>query len=167
MENIITEINLDTNDIRYKIALFLEHNGYEDLTTDEDRLKMELEALRVYLLEKVSLYHRSLELNDDSSLFEIMAAIDKYQIHNRMDGLSQILHYIIELISSYTHFRMIWSIENSAGLDDFYVKTECYKIDEFVTGCDVSFSKSFELLYKILVGEVKYERDARITLKNE
>lgn len=166
MEDVITEINIETDDIRYKIANFLEQNGYEELISDEDRLKMELEALRVYLLDKVFIYIKALGLNNESSLFDIMAALDKNQVENRMDGLSQILHYIIELISSYTHFRIIWSIEDHLKLDDFYVKTQGMKVDEFVTGCDVSFDGAFKLLYKILVGEIKYERNEKITLKN-
>lgn len=53
MNNVVMkEINIDTHDINYRINLLLSEKGYCDIFDEEERIKLMLECLRIYLMSK-------------------------------------------------------------------------------------------------------------------
>ena len=167
MNNVVMkEINIDTHDINYRINLLLSEKGYCDIFDEEERIKLMLECLRIYLLDKLLACQSDLGLNNDSTLYEIMEAIENNQTEDRIDSLSPIIHYMLNLINICIGRSLIWGIDEKATPEDIYFLTRDGVLDEFMTGYEMDFSKGFELIYKILVGEIKYENKKKITLKS-
>ncbi len=113
---VIKEINIDTHDINYRINLLLSEKGYCDISDEDERIKLMLECLRIYLLDKLLEYKNIFGLNDDSTLYEIMEAIENNQTENRMDSLSPIIHYMLNLINICIGRSLIWGIDEKANI---------------------------------------------------
>ena len=73
---------------------------------------------------------------------------------------------MLNLINICIGRSLIWGIDEKATPEDIYFLTRDGVLDEFMTGYEMDFSKGFELIYKILVGEIKYENKKKITLKS-
>ena len=75
-------------------------------------------------------------------------------------------YYILNFINFCIVIYLFWVIYQKATPEDIYFLTRDGVLDEFMTGYEMDFSKGFELIYKILVGEIKYENKKKITLKS-
>ena len=73
-----------------------------------------LECLRIYLLDKLLACQSDLGLNNDSTLYEIMEAIENNQTEDRIDSLSPIIHYMLNLINICIGRSLIWGIDEKA-----------------------------------------------------
>ena len=70
-----------------------------------------LECLRIYLLDKLLACQSDLGLNNDSTLYEIMEAIENNQTEDRIDSLTLIIHFLLIFLNMCFGFAFFWLID--------------------------------------------------------